>query len=866
MAISFKEFRGISRLVYAPLLGEGDNERYGEVKPLSGVQSLASETEEVADIHYYDNGGEVAIDSEGADIYTITVSVTALETRAVIEGKYWDPVNHFLLKYKPKHLSRGYFALGYLADTTDGRQICNWVYRGKFTGGGQTHDTIDEGTGATNVEYTFTAIPSGKHYLVDGVEKPVKSLAISAEVVDPDTFFAEVMTPDSIPTDHRLPDYAGATTIRPTVDPQTLPTANTSLRQNIRVLPVTAGVDSNIRFGAVRQGVNILGLEGEALPRAAAYEGATEVAPTAEPQTLPTRGRYMASDITVEEVTAEVDPNITPSNIRQGVEILGVEGAAVIRHPEFYEGETDFAPTTAGIAIPARGKYFEGDLTVEAVPPSVDPDISEMNIKEGEAILGVTGVMIGRNAAYEGEVLINANRESDVVLPTAHRYLPDNIFIDPVPASIDGNITPENVKRGTSILGVDGTLIPPNPTFTQPTTIQPSGETQVVETAGTKTEGDVTVAAVTSAVLPYPEDEMKQKIAAGVDILGVEGRRNVFFPTWNNMPATGGTIPTPSIGFADCVGVRITQDNAADVDEIFRAIGHFRSFPSVRVAIGDIRTSDTIPAWDPNGRVDIRLPLHLLDRCYAVRLITNPMRTESAGSYAPNIRVTIPKFPRGGYWDGAVSGVQNLYWWSMLNPEKWGSRKFPRFFGGDDSALTMMGTGYTLYQGENRPAGEYATIEHITHEDQTVEYILPPFPEDLPNNVLDLTYSMLATDSTHNFEEGVLDTWPMALALLSLYPDETFEGRDITVKMVTSPHDADDKAYNLFNYPGLAESYWMSSPDGVVIRHYSWLKDHFTLDVKKASQLPNFSWFGEMRANALFEPSVDGYEPVPFTE
>lgn len=195
MPLNFNEYRGIRDLVVARLTGNGDSETYETPQELSGVQSVGTESDQSTDTHYYDNLAAIVIDAEGADTLTLTVSIPSMATRALIEGRTYDTTKQALIGTP---IAKDYFALGYKAGLTDGSEEYVWFYKGKFSGGSQTHDTRDNGTNATNVQYTYTAIYTGKKYALSSGSAEVKFAAIKSTHPQAATFFTSVTTPDLI--------------------------------------------------------------------------------------------------------------------------------------------------------------------------------------------------------------------------------------------------------------------------------------------------------------------------------------------------------------------------------------------------------------------------------------------------------------------------------------------------------------------------------------------------------------------------------------------------------------------------------------------------------------------------------------------
>jgi phi13 family phage major tail protein len=198
--MKFEEYRGVEGLVIAELTETVNQDgsitgTYGTPERLSGVQELSGEVEESTETHYYDNVPAIVVDSEGADTYTLTVSVPEKRTRALIEGTKYDETTGALIG-TPKE--KKYFALGFIAEKTSGVKEYNWVYKGKFSGGGKTNSTKTDGTDATNMEYTYTSIHTNEVFEKTG-GKPCKYLSVEADgAADLSNFFASVTKPDAL--------------------------------------------------------------------------------------------------------------------------------------------------------------------------------------------------------------------------------------------------------------------------------------------------------------------------------------------------------------------------------------------------------------------------------------------------------------------------------------------------------------------------------------------------------------------------------------------------------------------------------------------------------------------------------------------
>ena len=116
------------------------------------------------------------------------------------------------------------------------------------------------------------------------------------------------------------------------------------------------------------------------------------VTPTTQIQIVAPDSEYEGlSKVTVNGVTADIDSNITPNNIRQGIEILGVEGNLA---PDKPDQTKTVAPSTSQQIVVADTGYELASVTVDPVTSEIDDNIVAENIKNGVSILGVEGTLI----------------------------------------------------------------------------------------------------------------------------------------------------------------------------------------------------------------------------------------------------------------------------------------------------------------------------------------------------------------------------------------------------------------------------------------------------------------------------------------
>ena len=180
----------------------------------------------------------------------------------------------------------------------------------------------------------------------------------------------------------------------------------------------------------------------------------------------------------VNKVTANIDQNIIPGNIKQGVTILGVTGALTDQGID----TSDATATTANI-LETKTAYVNGskltgtmsnrgNLTItpststqtfnsgyystiltNAVSSTIDANIQPNNIKAGTTILGVTGTLVP-SAITPVDYTIYP---SDTRLTYNDIYC-RSLIIEKADSRVDSNIQPQNIRKNVTILGVTGTL------------------------------------------------------------------------------------------------------------------------------------------------------------------------------------------------------------------------------------------------------------------------------------------------------------------------------------------------------------------------------------------------------------------------
>lgn len=94
----------------------------------------------------------------------------------------------------------------------------------------------------------------------------------------------------------------------------------------------------------------------------------------------------------LDKIANDIDGKIIPSNIREGVELFGVEGSLEPLSTERREVTPD---VITHVIVPDQAHNGFHEVIVKAVTPSIDADIVADNIRYGKNILGINGTLSG---------------------------------------------------------------------------------------------------------------------------------------------------------------------------------------------------------------------------------------------------------------------------------------------------------------------------------------------------------------------------------------------------------------------------------------------------------------------------------------
>ena len=282
--------------------------------------------------------------------------------------------------------------------------------------------------------------------------------------------------------------------------------------KKVTVKKITSSMISSLAADKIKYGEEILGVVGTYGPTSQIKQ----VTPTKQGTTVyPDGDIEFLQKVVINPVTSAIDDNIAPANIKYGVEILGVTGSFEGDH-KFQEKYITPSKNNAIDVVPDAGYTGMTKVTVGQVTAAIDYNIRPENIKKGIEIMDVHGTY--EPAPSQTTKHVEPKTYQQTVRPDEGYGTLDQVTVGEVTAAIDGSIQPNNIRKGVTILDVEGTM---EPTMSQNIIVTPKTTEQ------TFTPGGVYNAIHTVTVNPVTSDIdaniVASNIKTGVEILGVEG-------------------------------------------------------------------------------------------------------------------------------------------------------------------------------------------------------------------------------------------------------------------------------------------------------------------------------------------------------
>ncbi len=204
-----RQFRGVSRLVFAPVIETSEGTTYGTPVAIVGVKAISREIASDNEQVWADN----KLQDETFAGTTVTRSFETMRLDPAIEAKLLgatqvqvkaagtDTPAVYAYATPADASNRPYFAFGYALHDGNVEQPCEivWAFRGKVRSISKSANTIDAGTGSEgqSIEVSFAA-PINKFTTTNESNLDL-DLPVTADT-DVDAWFSQVVTPDNVAT------------------------------------------------------------------------------------------------------------------------------------------------------------------------------------------------------------------------------------------------------------------------------------------------------------------------------------------------------------------------------------------------------------------------------------------------------------------------------------------------------------------------------------------------------------------------------------------------------------------------------------------------------------------------------------------
>lgn len=168
------------------------------------------------------------------------------------------------------------------------------------------------------------------------------------------------------------------------------------------------------------------------------------------------------TDVASYQYAQVTDSNLRSGNIVSGITILGVTGTASMNPPSV-NLQTKYLYYGGAAALPSSitpSSGYDGISAVYIERVDANPTLMSSNIKSGVTIMGVTGTYGAQQAKSPSlsSLITQGITSHSVSITPDTNYLLSRVTIPQITSDIDSNITPDNIRRGVTILGVTGEM------------------------------------------------------------------------------------------------------------------------------------------------------------------------------------------------------------------------------------------------------------------------------------------------------------------------------------------------------------------------------------------------------------------------
>ena len=196
-------------------------------------------------------------------------------------------------------------------------------------------------------------------------------------------------------------------------------------------------------------------------------------------------------------------------------------GTQIVKSAVLEEITVDVSTETQSIS-PSENVDGFSKVTINPVTKEIDENIQSSNIKEGTTILGVNGEVVDIKDAKLQDKTVEPKTYLQTVTADDNYDSLGTVTVKAVTSAIDNSIQAENIKKGVTILGVEGSIEdkPADPILQNKTVDASTGKQIITADNGYDGLGQVTINEVTSSI----DGNIKpSNIKQGVSILGVQG-------------------------------------------------------------------------------------------------------------------------------------------------------------------------------------------------------------------------------------------------------------------------------------------------------------------------------------------------------
>ena len=261
----------------------------------------------------------------------------------------------------------------------------------------------------------------------------------------------------------------------PSTTPQVIkPDEGIEFLSAVNISAVTKSIDPDITPENIKAGMDILGCLGTYSGDLVTQENKNVDPKVSEQIITADDGFDVMAQVTVSPVTSAIDSNIKSTNIKKGVTILSVEGSY---EPEPNQEKVVTPTITEQNVTPDSGYGGLSKVTVNAVTNSIDSDIKPENIRTGIDILGVVGTL---DPMVEESIIVNPTTSQQIITPSEGKTAITQVTVKPVTSAIDSNINPENIRVNKTILGVNGTYTGEDVTLQEKTAVPNTSEQVII--------------------------------------------------------------------------------------------------------------------------------------------------------------------------------------------------------------------------------------------------------------------------------------------------------------------------------------------------------------------------------------------------